>query len=465
MIKVLQTAITSRLAGTLDPAVVEAIDKHCSFMYAGSEFIPEVQQLLWDGCRHMFSVRTYSFPTGLTERICSVLDRHNVPYEIVPADIQPRHIQVPDLTLQMRDYQLETMEQTRKKSRGIIKLPTGAGKTLCYSGLIAEKKVPTIILVHRKELLYQTQTRIEKDLGIPKEDIGLIGDGHKEYKDISVAMIQTLMWTLGIVSKEFSEKDTTKVDPEIFHRYNMLISDEVHVLGANTFFKVSKAFRNTLYRYGGSATPIREETYLLVEGAIGPIIYNKSIADLKGKYLANIDVYFFHFQHSPFPKHVPYKDVYTREVVNNTDRNNLIKNVVEKCGEKKVLIAVRNVAHGHLLEQLIPNTVFVHGSLSTKKRRDILAKFEAGTIRRVIATVIWEQGLDIPSLDTLVDVRAEKSAIGFIQLIGRVMRKTPEKSRAVVIDIFDQGCRYISAHARERLELATKEIGDVHLVK
>jgi len=454
----------SRLTGPVPKEIFDKIDIECSFMYPGSEFMPEVRNMMWDGCRHLFSTKTGMFPTGLTSRVKKIIEDSGMSVEVIPPSIEPVYISVGEFVLDVRDYQDQALEAIRNNRIGVVRSPTGSGKTEIVCGTIYEKKVPTFILVHRKELLYQMQERIKKRLGI---QAGIVGDGHEEYSDVCVGMVQTLMHALGIVSKDKLTKDNTVLlHKECLSKYQLLIADEVHMIGASVFYKVSKAFNNTLYRYGFSATPtLREDSPLLVEAAFGPLIFSKTISDLKGKYLADVDLYFIQFKHGKVNRALRYPDLYKIEVINNISRNKLIVDLVDKCGDKRVLIAVRNIEHGKILEKLISGSVFVHGSMKGAERAKYMNMLENKSIRRIIATAVWEQGVDIPSLEVLIDTRAEKSAIAFVQLVGRVMRKTDLKNRAIVLDIFDTGCRWLSTHSQDRLDIATREIGEVNFVK
>ena len=108
---------------------------------------------------------------------------------------------------------------------------------------------------------------------------------------------------------------------------------------------------------------------------------------------------------------------------------------------------------------MIEGSRFVHGNVSTKERIEVLNLFRKGDIKCVIMTVIWEQGIDIPEAEVLIDARAEKSLVGFIQLIGRVLRKTDVKTKALIIDIADRRCRWLGNHTRERIKAAIAEFG------
>ena len=75
----------------------------------------------------------------------------------------------------LRDHQDKVIEAVSKKDFGVIVAPPGSGKTIMGLKIVADKKQPALIVVHRKQLLEQWQERIQAFLGIPKHEIGIIG--------------------------------------------------------------------------------------------------------------------------------------------------------------------------------------------------------------------------------------------------------------------------------------------------
>lgn len=82
----------------------------------------------------------------------------------------------------MYDYQEAAVEITAKKDFGIIVAPPGTGKTVIALSIIANKKQPALIIVHRKQLFDQWMERIQTFMGIPRYLIGKIVSGEKKDK-------------------------------------------------------------------------------------------------------------------------------------------------------------------------------------------------------------------------------------------------------------------------------------------
>ena len=77
----------------------------------------------------------------------------------------------------LRSHQEKVIEAISKKDFGVIVAPPGSGKTIVGLKVIADKKQPALIVVHRKQLLEQWQERVQAFLGISKHEIGIIGQG------------------------------------------------------------------------------------------------------------------------------------------------------------------------------------------------------------------------------------------------------------------------------------------------
>jgi len=93
----------------------------------------------------------------------------------------------------LRDHQKQALKIISKKDFGIIVAPPSSGKTIIGLKIIAEKQQPALIIVHRKQLVEQWIERIETFLGIPKREIGKIGQGKNKIGNrITVATIQSL---------------------------------------------------------------------------------------------------------------------------------------------------------------------------------------------------------------------------------------------------------------------------------
>src|SRR5699024_10825080 len=124
--------------------------------------------------------------------------------------------------IELYPHQKKALKPTGDKDFGVIVAPPGAGKTIMGLELIARKRQPALIVVHRKQLFDQWIERIESFLGIPAKDIGKFSGSHKRKGErVTVGMIQTL--------KQNKESD------KIRDSFGTIIVDECHHIPAKTF--------------------------------------------------------------------------------------------------------------------------------------------------------------------------------------------------------------------------------------
>ena len=94
---------------------------------------------------------------------------------------------------QLREHQQSAINIVFKKDFGVIVAPPGSGKTIVGLKIISDRSQPALIIVHRKQLVEQWLERIETFLGIPKHEIGRIGQGKSKIGNkITIATIQSL---------------------------------------------------------------------------------------------------------------------------------------------------------------------------------------------------------------------------------------------------------------------------------
>lgn len=147
---------------------------------------------------------------------------------------------------ELRNYQVPAIEATTKKDMGVIVAPPGSGKTIIGLKIISGKQQPALIVVHRKQLMDQWMERIEAFLGIPKQEIGKIGQGKSKIgTHVTVATIQSLAKAL-----------TKTESAEIKDAFGTILIDECHHIPAESYRNTIQQF-NSHYLYGLTATPFK----------------------------------------------------------------------------------------------------------------------------------------------------------------------------------------------------------------
>ena len=169
-------------------------------------------------------------------------------------------------------HQAEALAAWQKAgSRGIVELPTGAGKTILAVLAIARTDRPTLIVVPTIDLLNQWATVLETHLG---QTVGMLGGGESDRQPITVTTY-----------------DSAAFQTE-FHgdRFGLLICDECHHLPAPAYRFIASG-SIAPYRLGLTATLARtdggEKT---CEALLGDLCYSLPIDALEGEYLAPYDI-------------------------------------------------------------------------------------------------------------------------------------------------------------------------------
>ncbi len=340
--------------------------------------------------------------------------------------------------------------------RGIINASVASGKTFVMAMLLSSfvKQPRTLVIVNQKDLLVSHRKELAKYLDIDPSEIGLIGNGRKDTnKNITIAMVQTLNRNIQKY-KNFIKKQ------------QCLLVDEVHRASAQSYRVVFHHTDNCFYRYGFSATPEigvgHRDAY--IRGIFGEILIEITTKSLmEAGVLPETNVYMYEFNHR-HPKFV-YDDVtypawFSEHIVNNTDRNQWLADFASWgiAQDYPTVVLVKRIAHGKLIQKLIPGSVFMSGADTMKKRSLYKKQLASGEISCLV-TNLFKEGVDIPCIKCAVITggvsgsKADKSNYSIIQEIGRALRTKPEKYENTVdiYQIFDRNIAIFEKQASAAL--------------
>ena len=421
------------------------LDGWCAVHPNGYWFSPKYKRGLWDGYIHF--ARNGRFPTGLLEWIEKKASRSGI--EITVSDERgnpPKWTPIGLVGVTLRDYQEEAVSAVLDTNflgipwpRGIIHMATASGKTNVLAALAGGYgQVRVVILVHRQELLYQTAKVLAEVLG---EDVGVIGDGRAVVERVTVGMVQTLIDYL---------------DEPFLQEVGVLLIDECHRLNAMTHLKVVQAIP-AYVRVGVSGTPFKSNDLaqkLRVLGTCGDVLYQKRADELVNEgFIAPVTIQYATVM-TPNAERLSWPDAYERCIVDSEERNACIQQFVDESLEP-TLVIVSRLLHGELLARRLECT-FVSGAESSDFRQRVIQEMSAGMRRVLVASTIFDEGLDVPNVSRLVLAAGGKSEIQLLQRIGRGMRVSTGKERLEVLDFLDLGNRYTAKHSRERIETAAQ---------
>lgn len=340
--------------------------------------------------------------------------------------------------------------------QGIIQIATGGGKTELAVAMCQGIPVPTMFVVHRKHLITQAINRFA-EYGITA---GQIGDGvfDPNTAGVTVATVQTL-------DRLFKEGDNEKIKQ--FLGAEQIFFDEAHLAASkiavgNQLVGVSRQFRRAYYRWGLTATPFMKDEYSnqLLMGCTGDVLAKVSNDELiKKKYLTPPKVVMIEMPDIGPPKGWP--ECYDHGIVLNMTRNNRILEELTKCPKPAIVMCTR-LAHAKSLSKMAENKgirlpAIVQGATKNKERTKVIADLQSGKIKAIIATTIFDEGVDIPNLRTIILAGGGKSKVAALQKIGRGLRKAPGKQEVLIVDFLDQTGKILKRHSAARKKIWLEE--------
>lgn len=418
-----------------------------------------------DGKLVMYNLLKDTFPTGFSSMVVKhgreqgfevrVLDQRTPPCAFDPtADLEwlHHHPATPDEIT----HQVDAVMAVVKKTRGIVKSPTGSGKTEVICGLVKSLPCRWLFLVHRSGLMHQTAKRFAARTG--GEECNVVGDslwedrGHR----FTVATFQTLSIKLAAGDKRAKA---------LLAETEGILIDEAHTLPAATFFRVAMSTPKAYWRVGLSGTPLDrgDRRSILAIAALGQVCFSIESKELIEKgILARPKIRMQVCDHPPSEdldwelgrsSSARWNDVYQDRVVGNATRNALLVAAAKRC-PKPALLFVKDIAHGKLLEQGLRaakvKAEFVWGDTNTASRDAAVQRLANGVTEVLVCSVIFQEGVDIPELQSVVVGSGGKSVIAALQRIGRGMRTGTDKKTFEVHDVLDQGQAALERHSKAR---------------
>jgi len=370
-------------------------------------------------------------PRGYIRQLILLCRRHRINYQI---DDKRRTLPEVDFYFngQLKPFQQAAVDEMLSKDFGTLNSATGSGKTVMALYIISQRKQSALIIVHTKDLASQWVERIEAFLGIPAEEIGIIGGGKKVVGEkITVALVQSLY----------------KCAEEVAPKIGFLIVDECHRCPSRTFTEAVTSF-DSKFMLGLSATPWRrdklsklifwhlgdvhhevDKNQLIETGAVLPakVIFRKTN---------------FKTRHDPINEYTKMLS----ELTGDTERNILITSDVAQEALNSAgicLVLSDRKAHCENLQALLRyrfkvDAELLTGDLPINRRQDVIDKLNERQVKVLIATgQLIGEGFDCKELTTLFLATPIRFSGRVLQYLGRVLRPAPGKKWARVFDYVD----------------------------
>jgi superfamily II DNA or RNA helicase/HKD family nuclease len=344
-----------------------------------------------------------------------------VPFEFPPAKPDPHQIQ---------QEALAALEKTRQEgfTAGLVVLATGLGKTWLAAFDTDRPQFRRILFVaHREEILNQaidTFRRIK-----PNAHIGRLAG---EVREIDADLVFASVQTLGRVN----HLSRLKSDD-----FDYIVIDEFHHAAASTYRRIIDYFRPR-FLLGLTATPDRTDGADLLGLCQENLVYQADIRDgIEGGHLCP-------FHYFGVPDDVDYSNIAWRnaqfdvtELTAAVATEARARNALEqfhKLGGSRCLAFCCSQRHADFMADFFQRegvqAVSVHAGSTSAPRATSLKQLQTGELTAIFAVDMFNEGVDVPEIDTVLMLRPTESTIIWLQQLGRGLRLSAGKDRLTVID-------------------------------
>ena len=379
--------------------------------------------------------------------------------------------------IELRPYQEAALCAWELASRrGVVVLPTGGGKTRLAVAAMARSKLATLCLVPTRVLLDQWLRELSASYPHP---VGCLGDGVRDVAPLTVATFESA----------YRHMD------RLGNRFDLLVVDEAHHFGAGARDEALE-MSTAVARLGLTATPPRKgPASERLAQLVGPTVYELSVDDLAGRFLASFDSVTLHLQLTPSERATyeglmsSFRTVYaqfrrlapeaswedfSRAAVRTTEgrrgllalrqarkllaftegKRTALRTLLERHREARTLVFTADnetayrIAREHLVMPLTCD-------IGRREREEVLQRFQRGELTALVSARVLNEGLDVPSADLAVIVGGSLGEREHVQRIGRVLRPAPGK-RALVYELVSRQTMEVTQAQRRRKGLGPR---------
>ena len=382
------------------------------------------------------------------------------------------------LSLTAYPHQQEALHSWKAaKGRGVIVLPTGAGKSLVGVLAIAWAARSALVVVPTLDLMHQWYALLKANF--PDIEIGLIGGGYHEVRDLSVATY-----------------DSAARHMERFgNQFGTLVFDEVHHLPTE-FYRAIAEYSLAPYRLGLTATPERlDSRHNDLPALIGPLVYRREALELAGDVLAPFQIRRLYVELSgaereAYEKALALRDQFLKQ--NNISLRTLVgwqhfvmhsarsplgrqamrahrearrlaqaapaklrtlEAILAQHHQEKIVIFTEDNATAYEISKTFLIPCITHQT-RVKERQSTLESFRSGSYQTLVTSKVLNEGVDVP--DASIGVILSGSSVNreFVQRLGRILRKA-EGKRAILYEVVTRNTQEERSAERRRGNVST----------
>ena len=324
---------------------------------------------------------------------------------------------------------LGALNETREQGyrRGLVVMATGLGKTWLAAFDCQQVNAKRVLFVaHREEILNQaeeTYVRIRSDLKV--------GRYNGKARELNVDMLFASIQTLG------KAKHLEQFGKDYF---DYIVVDEFHHAAARTYQRLLSYF-SPRFLLGLTATPERTDQSDIFNLCDDNLVYSKDLSDgIKAHLLSP-------FHYFGVADIVNYQEIHWRN--GKFDENELVNQLAtaarakhnfkhwQKFKQTRTLAFCVSIKHADFMASYFNRqgaaSVSVHSNSATL-RNEALTQLNKGEIEIIFSVDLFNEGVDLPAIDTVLMLRPTESKIIFLQQLGRGLRTSRDKEKLVVLD-------------------------------
>lgn len=395
----------------------------------------------------------YRIKASLYKDVRDYFRESRIRYEDVVSNLPP--LEQLKSNVELRTYQNKALDKWQHAgNRGVLVLPTAAGKTFIALKAIDRLKTQTLIIVPTLDLIDQWRKRVKECLGV---EAGVVGGGECVLR----------MVTVSTYDSAYSQA------AQLGNRFLFLVFDEVHHLASPGYMQIAEMFIAP-YRMGLTATYERsDQRHALLPLLVGDPVYSINVEELTGKHLApytyekvaveltpdeqrtydaEMAVFKSYLQKrrivlksaADFQRFIMTtgRDPHAREAllarnkairvaVNSEAKLNLLAERLEVYRGEKILIFTlyNDLVYTISRRFLIPAVTY---QTPRDERREILANFGSGKYKVVVTSQVLDEGVDVPDASVGLVLGGTGSKREYVQRLGRLLRKQEGKTAKLV---------------------------------
>lgn len=349
------------------------------------------------------------------------------PVRTVETDEEPA--QAPPVPHEIQVEALRALAATRQegRTRALVVLATGLGKTLLAAFDVARFGGRTLFLVHRAEILTQAAEAFRRLH--PTARFGwCVGSQEDLHGDVVFASVQKLSRT------EQLERLTQ-------YSFEYVVVDEVHHASAASYRRILERLQPR-FMLGLTATPDRADEADILPLFDDNLAYRADAGvGIRRGYLASFRYWGLRdtVDYAPIPwrngRFDP--DLLATAVQTTARMEQMWKAWLDHPGARTIIFCC-TISHARFvrdwLKEKLVRVEAIHTGPDSADRVTVLEQLRDGELDAVCAVDLLNEGVDIPSVDRVLMLRPTESPVVFLQQLGRGLRKAPGKAALEVVD-------------------------------